>query len=46
MPAAGVTMHSQLKMSGYHMAAVDMQAMEKVAITTFPGKVLELKICS
>ena len=46
MPASGAKMHPQLKMSCNSMAAVDMQAMEEVVITTFLGKMLELKICS
>ena len=35
MPAAGAKMHPQLKMGSDGMAAVDMQAMEEKAITTF-----------
>ena len=46
MPASGAKMHPQLKVSCNSMAAVDMQAMEEVVITTFLGKLLELKICS
>ncbi len=46
MPASGAKMHLQLEIRSHHMTAVDMQAMEEVVITTFPGKLLELKICS
>ena len=35
MPASGAEMHLQLKMRSNHMAAVDMQAMEKVLIPLF-----------
>ena len=46
MLASGAEMHPQLEIGSNHMAAVDMQAIEEVVITTFFGKMLELKICS
>ena len=35
MPASGAKMHLHLKVGSDSMAAVDMQAMEKIAITAF-----------
>ena len=46
MPASGAKMHPQLEMGCNHMAAVDMQTMDEVGITTFFGKMVELKIRS
>ena len=46
MLTSGAKMHIEFEMCGNDMAAVDLQAMQEVLITFFPGKMLELKICS